>query len=106
MRKRGNSGGPKSGKKGVFSHKNPPFYPWVSDVEEVALRIGPGARIKITRLAPGTPHYLTTVYAQDFSLQWLLDTFGGGDYYARVFDGARYVQSFKLYLDPSVPSRG
>ena len=56
---------------------------------------------KITRLAPGLPHYIMTIRAEDFSLEWMRDALGGGDYYVRAFDGRQYVQSFRLYMDPN-----
>ncbi len=40
-----------------------------------------------------------------FSLEDMLTRFGGGDYYIRVFDGSRYVQTFSVSLDYTVPAR-
>lgn len=73
-------------------------------IEDVAMVCGGHVRLKITRLTPGAPHYIMTVRADEFSLQWTLDTFGGGDYYVRAFDGRRYIQSFRLSMDTTVPA--
>ena len=89
-----------------FSHAIPHSYPWLSDIEDIPRLIGPGVRLKIARLAPGSPHYLMTTRVELFSMEWLLETFGGGDYYVRAFEGRRYVQSFRLYVDPTVPPKG
>jgi hypothetical protein len=76
------------------------------DIEDIADRIGPHVRLKIARTGPGGGRYLTTVRAEYFSLDWLMESFGGGDYHVRAFDGRQYVQSFRIYLDPTVPPKG
>jgi hypothetical protein len=61
--------------------------------------------MKIARYTPKALKYLATVRAGMFSLEDLLTRFGGGDYYIRAFDGRRYVQAFRVALDPTVPPR-
>ena len=91
---------------GANSHRFPHF-PRVSDIEEIPDAIGPHVRLKVARLSvTGAPRYLTTIYAGEFSLEWMLDRFGGGDYHVRAFVGRRYLQSFTVFLDPCVPPIG
>lgn len=91
---------------GGDSHQFPRF-PHVGDIEEIADRIGPHVRLKIGRVgAAGPPTYLGTMRADEFSLEAMLDTFGGGEYRVRAFDGRRYIRSFTVYLDMCVPPRG
>jgi len=61
--------------------------------------------MKIARFMTNGLKYLATIRADLFSLEDVLDRFGGGEYYIRVFDGARYVQSFRIAMDPSIPVR-
>jgi hypothetical protein len=88
----------------------PPQFPPIShfhDPEDVEYVIGPHARLKIARRETSgeNPRYLATVRAEDCTLDRMLDEFGGGDYQIHVFDGARYVTSFNVSLDPTVPAR-
>ena len=93
------------------SGNSPPLFPPNShvlrDLDEVEDIIGPHARLKIgRRVESGTnPRYLGTMRAAMFSLEAMLDAYGGGDYQVRVFDGARYVRSFDVSLDYTVPRR-
>lgn len=100
--------GGKSGKYPPFSHKGASPYRWLTamEIEDAATVWGPRIRFKVTRLEPPPPHYLFTLRAKEFYLQDLLDSFGGGTYYVRAFDGRSYVQSFRLYLDTTTPSKG
>lgn len=97
-------GAPQRGKQGDDSHGFPQ-YPWISDVEDVERVVGPHVRLKIARCTPNGLKYLATVRAGLFSLQDMLTRFGGGEYYVRAFDGRRYVQAFRVAMDPTVPSR-
>jgi hypothetical protein len=78
------------------------------EIEQLLSEIGSGARVRIQRVNPetGVPAHVGEIPADGFSLETLMDTFGGGRYHLRVFvgkdqKGGRIVQE----IDPAIPPK-
>ena len=77
------------------------------DIDDVLAQVGAGAEVRILRVNPdtGNPAIAGKVKAEDFSLDLLMEHYGGGSYILKVFDGKELVGKVPYEVDASIPAR-
>lgn len=78
------------------------------DIDGVLADIGEGAVVRLKRMNPetGNLQHVGVMQAADFSLESMMDMFGGGVYYAQVRNGRDVIaDKVRIELDTSVPPK-
>lgn len=73
------------------------------ELEDILEEVGTSARIKVWQTVDGKTSYAGEISGADFSLETLLDTFGGGDKTLAIYQGKTKRTTLKVSLDPTVP---
>lgn len=75
------------------------------EVEAIFNELGSDSRIKVWQVIDGKASYAGDVSGDGFSLDVLLDTFGGGEKSLVIMQGKTKVDTVKVSLDPSIPPK-
>lgn len=75
------------------------------EVEEIASELGSDGRIKVWHIIDGKSSYAGEMSAAEFTLETLLDAFGGGDKSLSLMQGKVKRDTYRVSLDPSVPPK-
>lgn len=75
------------------------------ELEEILTEVGSDARIKVWQNIEGKTSYAGDLSAEGFTLDVLLDVFGGGDKTLVIMQGKTRVDKVNVSLDPSVPPK-
>lgn len=73
------------------------------ELEDILLELGGDTRVKVYHIVEGRPVYAGEVPAEGFTLDTLLDAFGGGDKALTFFQGKEKKDTARVSLDPTVP---
>lgn len=76
-----------------------------SELEEILDEVGTSSRIKVWQIADGKSSYAGEMSGADFSLDTLLDTYGGGDKTLAIYQGRERRYTLKVSLDPTIPPK-
>ena len=75
------------------------------ELESILDEIGSESRIKVWQVSDGKSSYAGEMSGAEFSLETLLDTFGGGDKTLAIYQGRQRMTTVKVSLDPTVPPK-
>lgn len=77
------------------------------DIDDVLAQVGSGATVRILRINPetGSPALAGTIKAEDFTLDVLMEIYGGGRYLLKVYDGKDLVDKIPYEVDSAIPAR-
>lgn len=75
------------------------------ELEDILAEIGTDARLKVWQSIDGKSSYAGDMSADGFTLDALLDAFGGGDKTIVIMQGKTRVDKFTVSLDPSIPPK-
>lgn len=75
------------------------------EVEELVSELGSDGRIKVWSIIDGRSTYAGDMSAEGFTLDALLDAFGGGEKSLVLMQGKTKVDTFKVSLDPTIPAK-
>jgi hypothetical protein len=75
------------------------------ELEEILDQVGTDARIKVWQITDGKSSYAGDMSADGFTLDALLEAFGGGDKTLHIMQGKTRVEKLSVSLDPSIPAR-
>lgn len=75
------------------------------ELESILDEIGSESRVKVWQVTDGKTSYAGEMSGAEFSLETLLDTFGGGDKTLAIYQGRQRVTTVKVSLDPTVPPK-
>jgi hypothetical protein len=75
------------------------------ELEEILEEVGTDSRIRVYHVIDGRPSFAGEMAVADFSLDTLLDAFGGGEKTLKIFQGKRHIETSKAWLDPNIPPR-
>ena len=75
------------------------------ELEEVLDQIGTDGRVRVWNIIEGKPEYAGEMAMEGFSLETLMDVFGGGEKTLAFYQGRERVDSVRVALDRSVPPR-
>lgn len=73
------------------------------ELDELIEAIGTDGRLTVWHIVDGKAVFAGNMSLDGFSLQSLLETFGGGDKSLVFYQGRQKVDTFRVSLDPSVP---
>lgn len=75
------------------------------DLEELLEAVGTDGRLRVWHVIEGKAVYAGEMTLDGFSLDTLLDTFGGGDKSLVFYQGKTRRDTIRVSLDPSIPPR-
>lgn len=77
------------------------------EIDDMLAELGSESRVVVKRVDPATGElqHLGEVPGEGFTLDGLLDTFGGGKYVLRGMVGRQQMKRVTVTLDPSVPAK-
>ena len=75
------------------------------ELEDILEDLGTDSRIRVWQIQDGKSSYAGEISAEGFTLDSLLETFGGGEKSLAIVQGKRVVEKTKVFLDPSVPAK-
>lgn len=77
------------------------------DIDDVLSQVGSGAIVRILRVNPetGNPALAGQIKAEDFTLDVLMEVYGGGRYILKVYDGKTLIEKIPYEVDASIPSK-
>lgn len=75
------------------------------ELEDILSEIGSDGRIKVWQIIEGRAAYAGDMSVDGFSLDVLLDTYGGGEKSLVVYQGKTKKETIRVSLDPSIPAR-
>jgi hypothetical protein len=75
------------------------------ELDDILEEIGSESRIKVWHIADGKAQYAGELNGDGFSLEVLLDVFGGGDKTLKVYQGMKLVDTVRVSLDATVPAK-
>lgn len=75
------------------------------ELEEVLEGLGTDGRVRVWHIIDGRSTYAGELTLDGFSLDVLMDTYGGGDKALAFYQGRQKVESLRVSLDPSIPAR-
>lgn len=77
------------------------------DIDDVLSQVGSSAEVRILRVNSdtGNPALAGKVKAEDFSLDLLMEHYGGGSYILKVYDGKELVGKVSYEVDSSIPAK-
>lgn len=73
------------------------------ELDELIEAIGTDGRLTVWHIIDGKAVFAGNMTLDGFSLQTLLETFGGGDKSLVFYQGKQKVDTFRVSLDPSIP---
>lgn len=75
------------------------------EVEDVAAELGSDGRVKVWHIIDGKSVYAGELSAAEFTLDALMDAYGGGDKSLVLMQGKTKVDTYRVSLDPTVPPK-
>jgi hypothetical protein len=75
------------------------------ELEELLDTIGSDGRLTVWHIMDGKATYAGNMSLDGFSLDALLDAYGGGDKSLVFYQGNRKVETIRVSLDPAIPSK-
>lgn len=75
------------------------------ELEDILSELGSDARVKVWQLIDGKSSYAGDMSADGFTLDGLLEAFGGGDKRLVIMQGKTRVETVAVSLDPSIPPK-
>lgn len=75
------------------------------ELEELLDALGTDGRIRVWHVTEGKAAYAGDMSLDGFSLETLLDTFGGGEKSLAFYQGKTRVETQRVFLDPSISPR-
>jgi len=76
-----------------------------AELESILDEIGSESRIKVWQMTDGRSSYAGEMSGADFSLDVLLDTYGGGEKTLGIYQGRVRITTVKVSLDPAIPPK-
>jgi hypothetical protein len=73
------------------------------ELEDILTELGSDTRVKVYHVVDGKPVYAGEIPAEGFTLDSLLDAFGGGDKTLAFYQGKEKKDITRVALDPTVP---
>jgi hypothetical protein len=75
------------------------------ELEDIIDEIGSESRVRIWQIVDGKTSFAGEMGGADFTLDALLDAFGGGDKALAIYTGRTCVSRVRVSLDPSLPPK-
>lgn len=75
------------------------------ELEDILSELGSDARVKVWQIIDGKASYAGDMSADGFTLDALLEAFGGGDKSLVIMQGKTRVEKVTVSLDPSIPPK-
>lgn len=75
------------------------------ELEDILAEVGTDARIRVYQVVNGQTSFAGEISAEGFSLESLLENFGGGEKSLTIMQGKSVREKTKVWLDPSVPAK-
>lgn len=76
-----------------------------SEFEDILNELGSDSRIKVWQIVDGKSSYAGEMAGSEFSLDLLLETYGGGDKTLVIYQGKTRRDTVRVSLDQSIPPR-
>ena len=75
------------------------------ELEDILNEVGSDARVKVFQIIDGKASYAGDLSAEGFTLDVLLDNYGGGEKSLTIMQGKTKVETVRVSLDPSIPAK-
>lgn len=75
------------------------------ELEEIIDEIGNESRVRIWQITDGKPSFAGEMGGEGFTLDALLDAYGGGDKALAIYQGRVCVSRVRVSLDPTIPPK-
>jgi hypothetical protein len=76
-----------------------------AEFEDIVNELGSDSRVRVWQIIDGKSSYAGEMSGAEFSLDTLLETYGGGDKSLVIYQGKMKKDTVRVSLDPSIPPR-
>jgi hypothetical protein len=75
------------------------------ELDDILREIGTDTRIRVYHVMDGRAMFAGEMGGEEFTLDLLMDLYGGGDKTLKIYQGREHKETVKVPLDPTIPAR-